>query len=428
MSVETKLAVRSREELTFLLTEAAQIEHLAICEYLYMAFSMKLEPDDGLTEHQSEAVQRWERVLAKIAVQEMTHLTLVNNLLTAIGGCPYFGRPFFPVMIKYFNPPMAMRLMPFGMEALKHSLFFERPDGVNVADVPEDVQFAYGLLPSQYEAEDDDIVPSALAVSTIECLYRGVQDGLCALVDRFGEEKVFVGPARAQASQEYVGWKELVPVTNLDSALAAIDVIVEQGEGGKGIHRAESHFGRLARVTAELMHLERADPRFNPARPVVPAFVRPLSTEPGAVLITNPGTRAVAELFDASYEVLLQLLTRFFIHSHETDDMLHALSDAAVDLMFGAVRPLGRLMTRLPVGENQPGMTAGPAFEVYPTSYILPHHRAAWFVMQERLGEMAAYCERMHSHAPALAVLADVGADLLNVRAALARQHDADDG
>ncbi|HEY3340411.1 MAG TPA: ferritin-like domain-containing protein [Anaerolineae bacterium] len=407
----------------FLLTEAAQIEHLAICEYLYMAFSMKIDASDGLSGPQAEAVRRWERVISGIAAQEMLHLTLVNNLLTAIGGCPCFGRPLFPIMIKYFSPPMAMRLIPFGLEALKHLLFFERPEGVRVADVPEDVAFAYGLLPTQYEP--DDIIPGALAVTTIKGLYYGIEEGLRMLVDKYGERGTFIGPPRAQATQEYFGWKELAPVANLQSALAAVEVIVEQGEGGGGIHRAESHFGRIARITAELMKIEHADPGFRPAHPVVPSFVRPLSAEPGAALIENHNTRVVAELFDASYETLMQLLTRFFIHSHETDAMLHALADAAVDLMFGAIRPLGRLMTRMPVGDHQPGMTAGPAFEIYPTSYILPHHTAAWIVMQERLGEMAGYCDRTVALAPELTALADVSASLCHVRDHLAGQlHD----
>jgi hypothetical protein len=219
-----------------------------------MAFSMKLDASDGLSEPQAAAAQRWERVISGIAAQEMLHLTLVNNLLTAIGGCPYFGRPFFPIMIKYFSPPMAMRLIPFGLEALKHSLFFERPEGVNVADVPEDVAFAYGLIPAQ--DEPDGIIPNALAVSTIKGLYYAVKDGLRMLVEKCGERGTFVGPPRAQATQAYFGWKELVPVTNLESALAAVEVIVEQGEGGGGVHRAESHFGRIARVTAELMKIE----------------------------------------------------------------------------------------------------------------------------------------------------------------------------
>jgi hypothetical protein len=425
MSTEIQPSVTSREELMFLLTEAAQIEHLAICEYLYMAFSMKLDASDGLSEPQAAAAQRWERVISGIAAQEMLHLTLVNNLLTAIGGCPYFGRPFFPIMIKYFSPPMAMRLIPFGLEALKHSLFFERPEGVNVADVPEDVAFAYGLIPAQ--DEPDGIIPNALAVSTIKGLYYAVKDGLRMLVEKCGERGTFVGPPRAQATQAYFGWKELVPVTNLESALAAVEVIVEQGEGGGGVHRAESHFGRIARVTAELMKIEHADPAFTPAHPVVPSFVRPLSAEPGAVLIQNHTTRAVAELFDASYEVLLQFLTRFFIHSHETDAMLHALADAAVDLMYSAIRPLGRLMARLPVGDHQPGLTAGPAFEVYPTSYILPHHKAAWYVMQERLTEMVRYCDQTLAHAPELTVLAQVSAGLLHVREHLASQQEDDE-
>jgi Ferritin-like len=297
---------------------------------------------------------------------------------------------------------------------LKHFLFFERPEGVNVNDVPEEMAFAYGMRPSQFE--EDDIIPAVPAVCTVKVLYASIQDGLRVLVDRHGEKNVFIGPPRAQATRDHFGWKELVPVSNLESALAAIEVIVEQGEGGCDIHRADSHFGRFARVTAELMHFQQCDPAFEPALPVVPSFVRPLSIDPAETLITNPTTRAVAELFDASYELLLQLLTRFFIHSHESDEMLHALSDASVDLMFGAIRPLGRLMTRLPVGDHRPGKTAGPAFEVYPTSYILPHHYAAWFVLQERLNEMAKYSAHTLTLAPELAVLSEVNASLLQVR------------
>jgi hypothetical protein len=61
------------------------------------------------------------------------------------------------------------------------------------------------------------------------------------------------------------------------------------------------------------------------------------------------------------------------------------------------VKPLGGLVTRLPVGPEQPGVTAGPTFELfYSTDYLLPHRDAAWAVMEERmrvLAELGTKCQ-----------------------------------
>ena len=82
---ETKLVVEHREHLWSLLIQAAQIEHLIMCQYLYASFSLKTDPDEGLTAGQSEAVGRWRTKLTGIAVEEMLHLALVANVMTAIG-------------------------------------------------------------------------------------------------------------------------------------------------------------------------------------------------------------------------------------------------------------------------------------------------------------------------------------------------------
>src|SRR5436190_1771665 len=63
--------------------------------------------------------------------------------------------------------------------------------------------------------------------------------------------------------------------------------------------------------------------------------------------------------------------------------------------MFGAVKPLGGLVTRLPVGPEHPGMTAGPTFELfYAVDYLLPHRDAAWAVIEERLRNVAELAVR----------------------------------
>ena len=44
---ETKLVVEHREQLWGLLVEAAQIEHMIMCQYLYACFSLRTEPDEA---------------------------------------------------------------------------------------------------------------------------------------------------------------------------------------------------------------------------------------------------------------------------------------------------------------------------------------------------------------------------------------------
>jgi rubrerythrin len=79
------LIVEGREELLYLLGEAAEVEHAACCIYLYAAFTLRAEPGEGLTAAQVPAVAAWKRTINQIALQEMIHLALVNNLLAALG-------------------------------------------------------------------------------------------------------------------------------------------------------------------------------------------------------------------------------------------------------------------------------------------------------------------------------------------------------
>jgi len=58
---EPRLVVEHREHLWSLLVEAAQYEHMILCQYLYACFSLKTEPDEGLTAEQADAVARWQQ-------------------------------------------------------------------------------------------------------------------------------------------------------------------------------------------------------------------------------------------------------------------------------------------------------------------------------------------------------------------------------
>ena len=77
-----------------------------------------------------------------------------------------------------------------------------------------------------------------------------------------------------------------------------------------------------------------------------------------------------------SYEILLQMLRRFFAHTEETDAQLATLANSALALMLGAIKPLGHVLTTLPVGPDYSDLNAGPSFELfYESDYLFPTAR-----------------------------------------------------
>src|SRR6266540_1901349 len=87
-TTEPPLSVESREQLVYLLTQASELEQGVLCEYLFALYSLKRDPhdQDGLSAEQVAQITSWGRTLSQIAVQEMLHLALATNLLTALGG------------------------------------------------------------------------------------------------------------------------------------------------------------------------------------------------------------------------------------------------------------------------------------------------------------------------------------------------------
>ncbi len=224
---EPPIVVEHREQLIFLLREAAELEHAIMCEYLFAAFTLKQRTDEGVTAEQLAAIDRWRTVILKVATQEMLHLALVQNLLTAVGAAPYLSRPDLPSPARHFPPGVRIALIPFGERALRHFLFIERPEGMALED-PEAVA---ALTRAKPVMDEDVIVPQPQSFATVGHLYRAIDIGFAWLVGKLGAAGLFIGPPSAQATREAFGWPELVPVTDLTSAHRAIDTVVEQGEG-----------------------------------------------------------------------------------------------------------------------------------------------------------------------------------------------------
>lgn len=135
------------------------------------------------------------------------------------------------------------------------------------------------------------------------------------------------------------------------------------------------------RVEVELRHMLRAvRADFQPSRSVMDNPV-----------IEHPDPRAVSELFNASYALMVELLLRFFAHTEESHEELTALVTTAIGTMQGVIEPLGRLLTTMPATVALDGPRAGPTFDFYRSIDYLPHRDAAWTVFDGRFTELAEF-------------------------------------
>ena len=131
---EAPFVIEHREALIYMLCEAAELEHGIMCQYLFAAFSLKQSAAEGLTEDEAAAVQRWRKQICHVATQEMLHLALVQNLLSAIGAAPHLSRPNLPQPAHHYPAGVHLALLPFGEQALQHFMFLERPEGMDLDD------------------------------------------------------------------------------------------------------------------------------------------------------------------------------------------------------------------------------------------------------------------------------------------------------
>jgi hypothetical protein len=387
MAPESTIVVERRKELTYLLCQGAELEHGLMCQYLYAAFSLKTRPGPGVRPDQLEAIERWRSVILAISREEMLHWSMVQNLLTAVGSAPFVSRPHMPHQAKGYPPGVQLRLLPFGEAALQHFVYLERPEGMELSDAAGFEHDGQTLTPMTA----NEIVPRGQNFATQGDLYRSIEAGLVDLTRKFGEEQLFIGPVFHQTDEETFRWPELEPIVDLEGAIRALERIVENGEGTRG-EWSTAHFGRFLDVLHEYQEMQSDDLQFEPAHPVVAAGMRAVEGIEPDVYITDRTTGLTSDLFNAIYELLLQMIARYFAFGHETSKQRAVLARAAVDLMFNSIDPLGLLLAELDVGPEHPGATAGANFQLpYRANFLLPHRRSAWIRFVERLRELAAF-------------------------------------
>ncbi|MGC0211829.1 ferritin-like domain-containing protein [Streptomyces levis] len=393
-----------RARLVEYLCEAAELEHSLCLQYLYAAFSLRANPpEDGLDDVQIETIREWKGQLLRLSREEMLHLGLVLNLLAAVGGAPYLQRPNFPQPERYYPLGVVSSLTPFSRATVDRFLAYEMP-----TVLLSEVNGAYGPDGRQM---------------TVGMLYERIRE-LCLSVP---EKELFIGPSHRQIDTAavidpdhvfdddvLVGYGvEPFPVDSHASAMRAIDLIIEQGEGATE-DAEDSHYGRLLRIRAQYDREERAAKAsgrvFEPARPMLenPA-VRAVPDAVGTGLITEPLTREAAELFNSGYGLMVLMLLRLYGRAGESRAELRTLQSVVFfPLMTMFVRPLGELLTELPAEAGDPARTAGPPFEFGRGIQLIPERSIAQRVFLERLRDLARRAQRVADLAGATAAPARI--------------------
>jgi hypothetical protein len=284
-------------------------------------------------------------------------------------------------------------------------VFLERPEYIDTTSTPStsyrDSALAVSSLRDAFSCERE--------YETLGELYRGIEDGLDYLSQKLGEEALFVGRPSSQTAGSYL--PDLVMVQDLDSARAAVKVIIEQGEGASP-DAEDSHYSRFLAMRDDYRALLEANEDFRPGRPVLtnPYALLPAEAAAAAAanLVDDPLSADLSSLFDGCYEVMVQVLGRLFVHAEESEAQFAALADVSIGLMIDVIYPLGCALTRLPAGPGHPGFTAGPSFRLSRGATIPTQKDVARLVLRERLSELAAYCRFLQASAGAPLVLTNV--------------------
>ena len=384
---EPKILVNSREELLYLLAEAAEIEHNLMCCYLFAAFGLKTQAD-GLTKPEAQEVKHWRDVIVHVAVDEMTHLALVANLTAAIGGTAHFSRPNFPVAAGYHPRDVVVELRAFDRDTLDHFIFLERPVGLTLND---GAGFLSAAAPNyKRETASARMMPSAQDYLTVGHLYRSIQGAFETLSAGIGEEALFVGNSALQVGPEITALRGLCTVTDLASARLALTTIVEQGEGSPG-DVEDSHYRKFVHIREAYERLLLAHPSFTPSRPVAanPVMRRPPNPA-GKTYINHPTTAKAMDFANAVYATMLRALVQGFA---ETDASRKSnFISAATSAMFSLVRAAEYLSTQ-PACADRDDLHAGISFAMLRDVAPLPVGDSAIKVIAERFDELAAHAD-----------------------------------
>jgi hypothetical protein len=391
--------LQTREELVAALKHAAELEIAVMLQYIYAGYSIPnyatgeeyvrrglWTPEQLLLacgDNKEKRNYGMRGVLLEVSHEEMIHFLMVNNILMAIGEPFYPAIPDFNEINKRFPIEVDFALEPLNATSIQRFIGFEFPDFLE-----EDLS---------NETNDRDPDRDRLhAYGSLSELYRQIREGLENIPDLFVVKKGNVGGEhhlflREDTHKHHPDFQ--FEVYDLNSALFAIDFIVEQGEGcdGESPKFEQSHYQQFRRIANSLTKEQISDAekgdRKLPWNPSYPALRNPSLKyrDNNTNVVTVPETRMVMEIFNECYFIMMQLMVQHFGFSPTASLRRSKIMNASIDVMTGMMRPLGELLMTMPSGKR--GKTAGASFEIETPIYI-PTPEIAYQSIARRFGKL----------------------------------------
>jgi len=344
--------------------------------YLFAAYSIKDDVSEGLTGEQVVLVRKWAREILFIAHDEMAHLGMVNNLLTAVGALPHFDKPAFPAPHPFFETPELEEKEMNPLQKRRYNVLTEvmRKLDQDVGNIFEEfVHFFEKMFNSEHDQDDflisvelqrfsiltlrrfiraeatehvssdivrtkletmrrngeprsnsalDGLTAQSFTYNDVGELYEIIRDGFHYLAGEMGEENLFLGPKITQVSG---GFKkpDVQPVASVAEVDRMIDVIIWQGAGAPTpppdwyVDPAKkNHFKTFTVMYEQYKNELEKDPSFDPSRHVLrnPYVTTLKDRNPDwpSYQVTEPFAAGMMSLFNGCFEVTCQLLHLVF--------------------------------------------------------------------------------------------------------------------
>ena len=318
------------------LQEAIELEHATIPLYLYALYSLDAGKNAAIA-----------KIIQSVVIEEMLHMTLVSNVMNALGGSPQIDGPgFIPL---YPGPlpggvesELIVHLAPFSMNQLETFLTIEEPE--------DPIEFKMALA------------AEAAQPITIGMFYAAIEQAL-------PDDGAFINPPRNQIGPDLMD--DAVVVTDRATAVQALQTIVEQGEGtktspGEVIGDDYAHYYRFMEIKKG-RRLVRMPGTLPPEQQYTYSGA-PISFDSSGVYAVPSDPKAAnypagsaqrfaCDNFNSTYTALLRSL-------HATLNGQPDQLDAAIGLMMSLKGQARQMMSGVP----NPAVITGPSFEYQPTN------------------------------------------------------------
>lgn len=339
----------SIESIRLRLQHAIKLEHATIPAYLTALYSLKPGTNQDVAQ-----------ILQSIVIEEMTHMALAANVLNAVGGQPIINRPEFVPNYPSKLPEGIRPDVTLGLERLTLPLV---KNTFMSLEAPHDPLDPARLKRARHDPHLLLADPGGLHYEWVEYkdtigeFYRALEADIEAL-----DEGAFVNDRARQ-----LDYAPVIVVTDRKSALEALRLIVDQGEGTdkdpfEKNTAVPAHFYRFEEIVRgrRLIRTPDGTARFD-GDPVVfdQASVWPMIPNTKRADIED-GTQAADRLdaFNGAYWRLLNAL-------HDTFNGDPKRFNAAMGLMY-EVKATALRLVETPVPGARGGVTMGPSFEYMP--------------------------------------------------------------